>query len=136
MNKPLTDIQSNLDTNPIIKSNKENKMNKPKNVYRHGEVSLIEVKEAPKGLFNKVKSFILAHSETGHNHVLEAKKVSDLEIYENNGEVFVKVNNPVALKHQKTFDAHRTLEVAPGLYKRYEMNEYSPFTKIIESVKD
>lgn len=111
-------------------------MNKIKKAYRHGEVSLIEVTEAPKGLFKKVKSFILAHSETQHNHVLEAKKAADLEIYESNGEVFVKVNNPVALKHQKTFDAHRTLEIAPGLYKRYEMAEYSPFTQIIQTVKD
>lgn len=107
-----------------------------KNIYRHGEVSLVEVTKAPKGVFKKLKSFVLAHSETGHNHVLEAKKLSDLEIYEKDGEVFIKVNNPVALKHQKSFDAHKTLEIKKGLYKRYEMNEYSPFTRIIEAVKD
>jgi hypothetical protein len=107
-----------------------------KNVYRHGEVSLIEVSQAPKGLFKRLKSFILAHSETGHNHVLEATKAADLEIYERKGEVFVKVNSPVNLVHKKAFDSHRTLEVSPGLYKRYEATEYDPFADLQRRVKD
>lgn len=106
-----------------------------KKIYRHGELTLVEVKKAPTG-FKQVKDFILAHSETGHNHVLEAQKAADLEIYEQEGQIFVKINNPVKLVHKKSFDAHRTLEIEPGVYKRFEMTEYNPFLKTINVVKD
>lgn len=116
----------------VNKITKGGHMNK-KQIYRHGEVLLIQVKDLPEGKKTQHKSFIVGHSETGHNHVLEGV-FEVLEAEDSN--LFFLLENPTSLVHKKTTDKHRTLEIKKGIYKRFHDTEYNPFTKLIESVKD
>lgn len=101
---------------------------------RHGEVALISVKEAIEGEKIKSGDYILAHSETGHHHVLEG---TDFEVTKAEFDrVFVQIFNDTKLVHRKSFDAHRALTLPPSLLERYEMVEYNPATKAIQTVKD
>lgn len=116
--------------NTMFRSNKQGEP------IRHGEVLLLRVSKAPKeGKLSKVKSFIVAHSESGHNHVLQSKETFTVreiaEAYD-----YLILNKPADLVHQKTHDTHDTITVEPGIYKVIKKTEYNPFTGLRESVWD
>lgn len=101
-------------------------------IYRHGEIMLVQVNGLPKGAKTAHTNYIIGHSETGHNHVLEGLfdvQVSDKELY------FI-INGKTKLVHKKATDKHRDLIIEKGIYKRFHDTEYNPFNKIIESVRD
>ena len=101
---------------------------------QHGESLLVPIEKAPKGEFKKVKSAIVAHSETGHNHVVLADK---LETFEQDGVLYLKVESEGAtLIHQKETEKHATQPVHPGTYKVNLKTEYDPWTKAIRAVQD
>lgn len=97
---------------------------------RHGEVALIPVKAVVKG--KKVNKFVVAHSETGHHHVIEADKPFVVD----EGSMLIELFGDAAIVHKKTFDAHRTLPLEKGVYKRFEAVEYDPFAQITRRVVD
>lgn len=99
---------------------------------RHGEVMLIPVKKIT-GAFKQLKSYVLAHSETGHHHVIESDVEFDVLILD---DVFVHLHEAAKVVHKKSFDQHKTLPLAPGTYKRYEMVEYDVASKIVRKVVD
>lgn len=98
----------------------------------HGENFLVPVDSLPAGEVTKTKLYIAGHSETGHHHVLESQ--TDMEIVE--GERVVLLHEVGKLFHQKTFDVHETIEVAPGAYVITHKTEYDPFQKVIRRVFD
>lgn len=56
---------------------------------------------------------IVAHSETGHHHVLDG----DVSVFRRAGDsmsAFVEARSAAQLKHLRDFDTHETLEVAGG----------------------
>ena len=112
---------------------KENQMKKFKGL-RHGEVALIPTKEILSGKTIPKGEHILAHSETGHHHVLEGKGFTVTET--DWGQIFVDVERDTALVHRKQFDQHNTIVIPPSKLKRYEMVEYNPAEKAIQVVKD
>lgn len=81
---------------------------------------------------------IVAHSETGHNHVMEAVRptykataykpagVADADLYE----LFLKVDmlgdeaGVAGIEHLRSFDTHETLGVPPGNYRIVRQREY------------
>ena len=73
--------------------------------------------------------FIVAHSETGHNHVMERthvdaylpKNVKDVDLYE----LFLNVKEPTEINHLRSFDTHETLLVPPGNYVIKRQREYT-----------
>lgn len=98
---------------------------------RHGEVILMPVDKVLKA-GKKVKKFIVAHSETGHHHVIESATpftVDDKNMY-------IELFGDSAIVHKKTFDAHKTLPLKPAVYERYEAQEYDPFSQITRRVVD
>jgi hypothetical protein len=95
---------------------------------------LVPVETAPGGKRETLKSYIVGHSETGHNHVLESAKGFDLIV--DGDEVFFVITNPTSLVHKKQVDRHKDLKISKGIYKRFHDTEYNPFTRLIESVKD
>lgn len=101
---------------------------------RHGEIMLVPVNKIPAGKISKVNLFIVGHSETGHHHVLESKV--EFEVTEADQELYFRLFEPSKLVHKKAVDKHKDLTIAPGLYKRYHDTEYSPFTRLIEAVRD
>lgn len=98
-----------------------------------GDCMLIRVNDIPEGLVpvnpeNDV--YVIAHSETGHNHVMER---TNMEVYKDPSknevdlyEMFMVVKEPTELKHLRNFDTHESLLVPPGNYKVVRQREYTP----------
>lgn len=74
--------------------------------------------------------YVIAHSETGHNHVMtmervqafKPKNVEDRDLYE----LFLSVEQPTEVNHLRSFDTHETLLVPPGNYQVRRQREYVP----------
>jgi hypothetical protein len=75
--------------------------------------------------------FVVAHSETGHNHVVDAKPnvqwystedsmVSYLEVVE------ATDATETLLRHLRGFDTHKTIVIPPGVFELRRQREYSP----------
>ena len=75
--------------------------------------------------------YVVAHSETGHNHTIVAdrkvrayrpKQTNDEDLYR----LFFAVEAPAEIVHQRSFDTHETLLVPPGRYEVRRQREYIP----------
>lgn len=112
------------------------------NIIRHGEVILKAVDSLPKGvkLESEESSIVVAHSETGHHHILEVKEkvdMSKIKVYSWNGETYIEVPQMAELWHQKTGkDVHTPHKIMPAIYKVVIKKEYDYFMKKIREVKD
>jgi len=103
--------------------------------YRQGDVAL-ELVDLPEGLeFKPAKNAVLAEGEvTGHFHVLTCAELSakiggktdgtqfPLEIAEKDGTMYLRVAEPLPLKHAE----HATITIEPGTYKVTRQREYAP----------
>lgn len=98
---------------------------------RHGELILIPRNVVGK-FSKKVKSFIVAHSETGHHHVVESE--TPFTVDEEN--MYIELFGDSVIVHKKEFDFHKTLPLKPAVYERYEAQEYDPFAQITQRVID
>ena len=106
-------------------------------IYRHGELIMKPVDFLPEGavLSETVKSKIVAHSETGHHHVLEATQ--DFKIYTLMGDTYIEIPSMAQLKHEKTGkDVHKTHKIVPAIYKVVIKNEFNYFEGILKAVRD
>lgn len=71
---------------------------------------------------------VLAHSETGHDHIvldrpgvaLKADPVDQFRAF------LIVEGGPVDLEHKREFDTHETLRIEPGLYEIRRQREYTP----------
>ncbi len=84
-------------------------------LIRHGEVMLVPVDTTPAGAAEKVTSCIVGHSESGHHHVLDSEH-DFAKTVAANGNVFVDLDTPTRLFHQKDHDPHRELQVPAGAW--------------------
>ena len=75
--------------------------------------------------------YVVAHSETGHNHVIVADRpvsmytagdpmISYLQVVESCDEV------ETILRHLRDFDTHEPIKVDPGVYEIRRQREYTP----------
>ena len=75
--------------------------------------------------------FVVAHSETGHNHVIDATPnvqwygtddpmVSYLEVIE------ATDATETLLRHLRGFDTHKTIVIPPGVFELRRQREYTP----------
>lgn len=113
----------------LFGSDKVVEMNKP---IRHGEAMLIPITKKVKG--KEYTSFIVAHSETGHHHILESKQ--PFVVSQSDKEFLIELFEPAKLVHKKQVDKHKTLPVAPGRYKIVYKTEYNPWEGVISRVFD
>ncbi len=70
--------------------------------------------------------YIVAHSETGHHHLMATK---DAEFYRAANDpfvLFVVVNEPTTLRHARSFDTHEPIHVDKGTYRVNRQREYTP----------
>ena len=67
---------------------------------------------------------VVAHSETGHNHVMDRKAVTMYRLPEEIYECFLVVKEPTALEHQRPFDTHEPIEFKAGIYRVRRQREY------------
>lgn len=72
-------------------------------------------------------NYILAHSETGHNHVVKAKP--DVEFYQHANDNFIAylvVNNEAMVEHMRDHHTHETIKFDKGIYEIRRQREYTP----------
>jgi hypothetical protein len=75
--------------------------------------------------------FIVAHSETGHNHVIDA--APNVQMY-TTGDPMVSYLQVIEaadatetlLEHLRSFDTHETISIPPGNYEIRRQREYTP----------
>lgn len=104
------------------------------NCAAQGDLLLRRVATLPKGvkpLAAEQGVFIVAHSETGHNHVIDAapnvqwygtddQMVSYLEVIE------ATDATETLLRHLRGFDTHKTIVIPPGVFELRRQREYTP----------
>lgn len=111
-------------------------------LIRHGEVLMYPVKELPIGaiLQDEKSSIVVAHSETGHHHVLRVKDkvdTSKIKVYAWNNTTYLEVPELSELLHEKIGkDVHKTHTVNPGIYKINIKKEFDYYKGIIRAVQD
>lgn len=107
---------------------------------RHGEVVLVPVDVMPSEFESTehCDKSIIAHSETGHHHVLETKTKGAITIMTTvDGTRFVELGDIAELWHQKTGkDVHTAHKVAPGAYRISIKKEFDYFSGLLRSVRD
>lgn len=108
----------------------------------HGEVNFFRITDGALNTagFTEVKplhgSFIVGHSESGHNHVLEARGVTVTERAHNGMRVLHAILlEPVPLK-QSAGAPHKQQTVEPGEYLITNNVEYNPFLEQARRVAD
>lgn len=111
------------------------------NIIRHGELLLKEVKLPKQAKLNKeIEKEIVAHSETGHHHILEIKEKTDMakmKFYTWEGNSYVEVPQMAELWHQKVGkDNHKTHIVPPAVYQIILKKEFDYFAGAIKIVRD
>ena len=73
------------------------------------------------------KQLIVAHSETGHHHAIDAAP----DVVQMFGSAdplisYLKVCQPVELKHHRSFDTHEALQIDIGTYELRRQREHTP----------
>jgi hypothetical protein len=90
---------------------------------RHGEVLLLPVDATPSGTAEKVTTCIVGHSESGHHHVLDSDR-EFAKIVSASGTLYVDLDAPTRLWHQKEHDRHRELQVPAGAWRVVRKTEF------------
>lgn len=100
------------------------------NIAAQGDMLIRRIDILPDGV-KKLQSengnFILAHSETGHNHVV--KEENGIEFYQHANDNFIAylvVNNETKVEHMRSFDTHETIALKKGVYEIRRQREYTP----------
>ncbi len=103
------------------------------NFAAQGDFIIRRIKEIPQDAV-KVDPvdgvFVVAHSETGHNHVMERTHVTgympentkDVDLYK----LFFSVEQDTAITHLRSHDTHESIMVPPGNYEVRRQREYTP----------
>jgi len=102
-------------------------------IAAQGDFLIIRVEEIPTDVETfdaEGNHFVIAHSETGHNHVMERtnvkafkpKGVEERDLYQ----LFLDVNAPTEIEHQRSFDTHESILVTEGKYMVRRQREYTP----------
>lgn len=107
---------------------------------RHGENFFLPVSELPKGakLVEEGNNLVVAHSETGHHHVMTIPSVKDavIKIFEFEGQTYLDVPLEAKLQHQKTTEAHPMRILQPGFYRKLVQSTFNYADKAMRKVID
>jgi len=99
-----------------------------------GDFIIMRIPSIPNGV-EPMKSddafkHVIAHSETGHNHVMDRQHVDafvktgtkEVDLYE----LFLSVKEDTPIEHLRSFDTHESIMVPPGNYIVKRQREYTP----------
>ena len=93
-----------------------------------GDLMIIPVNEIPgdaKEVKTKDKNHVVAHSETGHHHVLSAQ-CARVYVVASAMMLYAKVIEQTELTHLRPYDTHEALSLPPGNYQLLRQREGSP----------
>lgn len=94
-----------------------------------GDILLIRIAALPPGvdLLPAAGLVVVAHSETGHHHVIEAPPGAlELSLELSALLRHARVTSPLVLRHERTWDQHEPITIAPGLYEIRRQREWAP----------
>lgn len=94
-----------------------------------GDALLRKIDKLPDGLeLAKAENghFIVAHSETGHHHVVKERSAQLLIDKTNSFIAYLNVLKPCELEHLRSFDTHEPLALEKGFYEVRRQREYIP----------
>lgn len=111
-------------------------------IAAQGEITIRRIgdlpksKKLPKG-FAPMKAengrYVIGHSETGHHHVIDAVGAT-IGVMEKPPEgmriLYLILENPLVLEHQRGFDAHAPLINEAGVYEVRIAREYDPYAEL------
>lgn len=69
---------------------------------------------------------VVAHSETGHNHVVAAQDAQLFRPANDDMIMYLAVHNETELRHLRSFDTHEPITIKPGNYQIRRQREYTP----------
>lgn len=100
---------------------------------RIGSIPASAVPVAPKD-----GRYILAHSETGHHHVMEARDGVTLQRdpVDQFRQFLTVSGTPADLEHLRQHDTHETIRFQPGIYELRNGREFDPFEQLIRRTAD
>lgn len=93
-----------------------------------GDLLITAIDSLPEGLtelHTDSAHHIVAHSETGHHHVVAANAARAYQ-GTNPMVMFLVVTKPTVLEHHRSFDTHEPLELRSGIYEIRRQREYTP----------
>jgi hypothetical protein len=105
-----------------------------KNQAAQGDLLIRRIENMPKGV-KPIKAekgqFVVAHSETGHNHVIAERPNVKLFTADDPMVSYLQVveatdATETLLKHLRNFDTHETISISPGIYEIRRQREYVP----------
>lgn len=72
--------------------------------------------------------FIIAHSETGHHHVIEKSRAEVFEAADDAFIAYIKtMGDGAEITHERPFDTHETVALEPNkTYRVHRQREYVP----------
>lgn len=113
-------------------------MNKDIVQNRHGENLFVRIDKLPEGakLVAEGSELVVAHSESGHNHILTVPKTAELKMFEFEGKTYLEVPLEAKLQHQKEYEKHPDQTMMAGTYLKLVDTEYDYFAKIMRKVID
>lgn len=94
-----------------------------------GDLMVRRVKKLPTGLANAKTTdgvHIVAHSETGHHHVIDSRAAQLLIDSTNEFLAYLDVKEETEIRHLREFDTHEPLTLPPGLYEVRREREFGP----------
>ena len=107
-----------------------------------GDLMIRRIDNLPSGVTQAAPDndvHILAHSETGHHHVIESKgaSVSVLDRQLEGMRVLRAIlENPTSLEHLRDHDTHEPIVMEPGLYEFRIGREFDPYQEIARRQAD
>ena len=100
-----------------------------KNRAAQGDVYFERIDSMPPGVElagTERGNYVVAHSETGHHHVIDSRNAQLFIDQTNSFIAYLKVLKPCELKHLRDFDTHEALAFEPGIYRVRRQRESTP----------
>lgn len=103
-------------------------MNTFNNQAAQGDLLITRISQLPADAqaLQKTGMQIVAHSETGHHHVMSTESATFYQAANDEFVLYVVVDNDTTLLHERGFDTHAPISVGPGIYRINRQREYTP----------
>lgn len=101
------------------------------NYAAQGDLLLVRANKVPAG-FQKTQAdghkHIVAHSETGHHHVIDDVDVEYWTNPKDEMKAYLIVQGIIGaqMKHLRSFNTHETILIPPGIFELRRQREYTP----------
>lgn len=99
------------------------------NVCAQGDIYIRRIDKLPKNAVEVKEEngmLIVTHSETGHNHVMEAAKATMYSLPDSIMDCLLVVHEETTLNHLRNHDTHEPILFGKGTYHVRRQREYTP----------